>query len=258
MAKRGVSFNDVLLFLVFFSWVFALSLAGLNVVGAVPYYVDGTPPTVSDVYIPGEEKVDSPNDTGGGKTPVDQPTTPTPKDNPKVTEDPLQKLHEKKPEVVGYLPEKIVIPNLKKELKVANPQSRDVAVLDKDLLTSVVRYPGSGVLGKEGNIFIFGHSTGYRTVHNQLFKAFNGIQTLDKGSVIELHGDGKVNVYQVVRVDHVDADEALVDLRVQPGERKLTLSTCDSFGSKSSRFVVTSEFLSEYPEDQPPAAVLTN
>ncbi len=222
-----------LLFLVFFSWVFAGSLALLNMIGFVPYYVDGTPPTVSDVYIPGEENIDIPQPTFEESTSIQ--TSPE-------EEMPLP------PELIGYLPERIVIPSLNKVLPVASPQSRDVAVLDKALLKSVVRYPGSGLLGKEGNIFIFGHSTGYRTVNNQLFKAFNGIQNLEQGSIIQLVGQGKVHQYRVTSVIRADANDALVDLRVEPGQRKLTLSTCDSFGTKSSRFVVEAEFFSEFDE----------
>jgi LPXTG-site transpeptidase (sortase) family protein len=157
-------------------------------------------------------------------------------------------LREQTPERRAYLPETIVIPSLKKTIPVSNPQSRDVSVLDKALLKAVVRYPGSGLLGQEGNIFIFGHSTGYRTVNNALFKAFNGIQNLEEGSVIELHGKGKIHIYQVTKVTKADANEALVDLKVESGERKLTLSTCDSFGKKTSRFVVEAAFLSEFAQ----------
>ncbi len=239
MSKREAPQHSTLLFLVLFSWIFAGSLALLNLGGYVPYYVDGTPPTVSDVYIPGEENID---------TPVAPLTEPVPED---VSGEPV----ELPPELIGYLPEKIIIPSLNKTITVASPQSRDVAVLDKALLKAVVRYPGSGLLGKEGNIFIFGHSTGYRTVNNQMFKAFNGIQNLEKGSVIELYGQGKIHVYQVTSVTRADANDALVDLRVSPGERKLTLSTCDSFGKKSSRFVVEAEFLSEFHETEHAEAV---
>lgn len=231
--------HSPLLFLVFFSWIFAGSLALLNLVGFVPYYVDGTPPTISDVYIPGEEQVDTPRES----TPVVSTNT-----SPEViSEEDVPIVMPVAP--VGYLPERIEIPSLNKVLPVSSPQSRDVAVLDKALLKAVVRYPGSGLLGKEGNIFIFGHSTGYRTVRNEYFKAFNGIQNLDTGSIIKLYGEGKVHLYKVTSVTHVDANDALVDLRVSPGERKLTLSTCDSFGAKTSRHVVEAVFFAEYPDD---------
>jgi LPXTG-site transpeptidase (sortase) family protein len=231
--------HSPLLFLVFFSWIFAGSLALLNLAGFVPYYVDGTAPTLSDVYIPGEEQVDTPQ----GETATPEVTTADddPEDDMPIVAPP--------PEVIGYLPERMEIPSLKKVLPVASPQSRDVAVLDKALLKAVVRYPGSGLLGKEGNLFVFGHSTGYRTVRNEYFKAFNGIQNLEQGSIIKLYGQGKVHLYKVTTVTHVDSNDALVDLRVAPGERKLTLSTCDSFGAKTSRFVVEAVFFAEYPDD---------
>jgi LPXTG-site transpeptidase (sortase) family protein len=244
MSQKNDTEQSPLLFLVFFAWIFAISLAFLNLVGWVPYYVDGTAPTVSDVYIPGEEKIDTP-------VVLEVPQTGTPPAEKGVppgetsVQTPLQPAVTRR-ESQGYLPDRIVIPSLKKDLLVASPQSRDVLVLDKALLKAVVRYPGSGLLGTQGNIFIFGHSTGYRTVNNELFKAFNGIQNLEEGAVIELHGAGKIHIYKVTSVIKTDANDALVDLRVQPGERRLTLSTCDSFGKKSSRFVVEATFFSEF------------
>ena len=144
-----------------------------------------------------------------------------------------------------FLPERIRIPILGTDLPIENPTSRDVSVLDRALLQSVVRYPGSGLLGEDGNVFIFGHSTGHRTVHNQLFKAFNGIQNLEKNSLIELVSGNHLYIYQVEKVITTNADDALVDLTIVPGLRRLTLSTCDSFGSKSSRFVVVATLLTE-------------
>jgi LPXTG-site transpeptidase (sortase) family protein len=213
--------QDRFLFVVIFVWVFAGSLFLLNTIGYVPYYIDGTVPTVSDTATLEQDVEKQPEDM----LPVAIPELAMP-----------------------VLPERIRIPSLDRDLSIANPTSKDVALLDRALLESVVRYPGSGLLEEDGNVFIFGHSTGYRTVRNQLFKAFNGIQNLEEGSIIELIAEGSVYIYQVTKVTKTDAEDALVDLSVTPGVRRLTLSTCDSFGAKSSRFVVEAAFVTKVPE----------
>src|SRR5688500_6234745 len=52
---------------------------------------------------------------------------------------------------IGELPIEIDIPAIGVSATIANPNSTDVATLDKHLLSGAVRYPGSGLLGKNGN-----------------------------------------------------------------------------------------------------------
>jgi LPXTG-site transpeptidase (sortase) family protein len=89
-----------------------------------------------------------------------------------------------------------------------------------------------------------------RTVHNEFFKAFNGIESLPKGALIQLVGGGRVFVYQVIKQEILSANTDLVDLSVIPGKRTLILSTCDSFGAKTDRFVTTAEFTVSYGQTQ--------
>lgn len=209
--------GGVFLFIVIFAWVFVLSLTVLNVVGAVPYYIDGTP---SREVAEAAAKRDQ----------AQQDVEVDP-----VTEAPI------------LLPVRLEIPVAGTNVPISNPNTTDVAELDKELLTAVVRYPGSGTLGIDGNIFIFGHSTGYRTVNNQMFKAFNALKTLEEGNVIKLVSGNTEYIYTVTTVEHKDASEVTVDFTVEPGVQKLTLSTCDSFGAKSERYIVTALFLGSYP-----------
>lgn len=247
--------TDPFLFLVVTMWVFAASLFVLNAVGFVPYYVTGDAPTVSDTtkreYITNQTL---PKQTPDSASPGRQQSTDgTSVSTPVTANDPfLTPINSNLPSAtmvepeIPFLPERILIPGLNKELPVVNPVSADVAVLDRELLDAVVRYPDSGLLNADGNMFIFGHSSHLRTVHNPLFKAFNGIETLPKGSLIQVIGGGRVFVYQVTQQQKVSADSALVDLTPIPGRRYLTLSTCNSFGEKSDRFVTTAEFSVSY------------
>lgn len=135
------------------------------------------------------------------------------------------------------LPTKLEIPAIGLVQNVGNPETTDVAKLDSALLTGPVRYPTSSNLGEPGNVIIFGHSSYLPIVHNQAFKAFDGIQKLKAGDLIEVTGQGHVYTYAVETVEKENATVDAIPLSVQGS--KLTLATCDSFGQKSDRFVVT-------------------
>lgn len=136
------------------------------------------------------------------------------------------------------LPTKIEIPAISLSQKVSNPTSTDVEVLDHALLTGPVRYPTSSELGVNGNVIIFGHSSYLPIVNNQAFKAFDGIQKLSEGDRITVTGSTHVFIYRVDTVEKKNAVTAEAIPLIVSGS-KLTLATCNSFGTKSDRFVVT-------------------
>ncbi len=144
------------------------------------------------------------------------------------------------------LPEKIEIPKLKLSATVANPTTSDPEILDKDLMYGAVRYPSSGTLGAEGkNVVLFGHSSYLPVVRNQAYKTFDGIQTLSRGDQILVTGAGKTYVYEVETVASANAQVDGVPLTVTGN--KLTLVTCDSFKTKSDRYVVIAHLVEWYP-----------
>ena len=142
-------------------------------------------------------------------------------------------------------PTVIEIPRLDLKVSVANPTSTDVPTLDRALLDGVVRYPTSAELGEQGNVIIFGHSSYLPVVRNAAFKAFNGIEKLRAGDRILVTGSDRTFVYEVETVRQADADEDAIPLTVSGS--KLTLATCDSFGTKSDRFIVTANLVESYP-----------
>jgi LPXTG-site transpeptidase (sortase) family protein len=123
---------------------------------------------------------------------------------------------------------------------IANPNTTNVATLDEYLKKGAVRYPGSGTIGL-GNMFIFAHSTGIKVVNNQAYKAFNGLKDLTTGDIIKVYGESKIYQYKVTSVRLVDSNEALVTFDTT-GSR-LTLSTCNTFGAKTERYVVEADFI---------------
>ncbi len=138
------------------------------------------------------------------------------------------------------LPTRIVISSVGIDTQVSHPQSQDVEVLDQALTKGAVYYPGSGSL-VQGNAFVFGHSTGLSIVHNQAYKTFNGLKNVKAGDEIRVYGDdGNIYVYSAVSTELVTEDTALVHF--DTAERTLTLSTCNTFGKKEERHVVTAVF----------------
>lgn len=145
----------------------------------------------------------------------------------------------------GEDPVKIVIPSLNKTATIANPDTTDVNTLDNYLLNGAVRYPTSATLGERGNVVLFGHSSYLPVVHNQAFKTFDGIQNLKKGDEILVYSSDRVYTYSVQSEQQESANSAAIPL-TQTGYT-LTLSTCDSFGQKTDRFVVTATLVGSNP-----------
>ncbi len=133
-------------------------------------------------------------------------------------------------------PTSIYIEKLDRTVPVLNPESRAIADLDAALLEGVVRHPDSALLAQDGNIFILGHSSYLPTVLNENFQAFNGIQTLAWGDRIEVSSGSRVHVFEVEKVYKADANTLTVP--IAGDERRLTLATCNSFGSVDDRFIV--------------------
>ena len=142
------------------------------------------------------------------------------------------------------IPLRIVAKSIGLDKTIANPTSTDVETLDTALLDGTVRYPTSAKLGEEGTVLIFGHSSYLPIVRNQNYKAFNGIQKLKAGETVSVYSGAAEYRYTVTGVRLANATEDVIEL---PATGKfLTLVTCDSFGKKTDRFVVTAKFEGAY------------
>lgn len=197
-------------FLAIFLLVFFFTLSALVAMGAAPTFV---------MHIPRDHIY----------TPLPLPAEP-------VQSEPLFTQGE------GELPIGIDIPSVGVKANVGNPSSTDVEALDEALLSGAVRYPTSAKLGEDGNVIIFGHSSHLPVVHNQAFKAFNEIATLSEGDPIFVYSRGRRYTYAVESVKEETADTGTIPLVVEGS--KLTLATCDNFGEKADRFIVTAVLVS--------------
>jgi LPXTG-site transpeptidase (sortase) family protein len=141
-------------------------------------------------------------------------------------------------------PERIVAKDINLDVSVSNPDTTDVTLLDNALELGAVRYPTSALLGVNGTVLIFGHSSYLPIINDLYYKTFDGIQNLKEGDIISVYSSDKEYRYAVTGVKVVDANQAIIDL---PDDAPhLTLVTCDSFALKTNRFVVTADFVGAY------------
>lgn len=192
--------------------VFILTLVILGVVGLLPKELL---PTFSPAF----------------QNPPARNTAPASFDVPTFTPDPVI--------TTATKPVHVQIPEVGVNINIMQPDSPRVDILDEALKQGAVYYPGSGTI-EQGTIYLFGHSSNWKVVKNQAYRAFSDVDKLSAGSEIYLTADNKLYVYEVETVSHVDANVGYVDLS-QPG-RRLVISTCDTFGEKSDRWVVTAVF----------------
>src|SRR3989344_854839 len=193
--------------------LFFLSLSTADSIGFVPDYIDGTATDVELTNLPelGEEVAE----------PATEVATP----------------------VKVQLPTRLKIPAIGLDLPVQNPSTKDIEALDVLLQKGPARYVDSAKLGEKGNAIIFGHSSHLPIVRNQMYKAFNRIPELEAGDSITVTGtDGTMYLYKVTSIKKVNAADTSIDMSVDLGTR-LTIVTCDTLTSKSSRFVLEAEFI---------------
>ena len=196
--------------------IFFSTMSALESVGFVPSYIDGSaaPATSGTASAhPGEVRLS---------------------DLPQLAESPAI------PQ--GVLPERIRSAAIDLDVVVLNPDTRDLKELDGWILKGAVRYVDSAKLGAPGNMLIFAHSSTYRVVRNQMFKAFNNISKLKPGDSISIEGGGVEYLYSVTSVRSAEASETVIDLS-PVGGTKLTLTTCDVLSGKSARFIVEADFV---------------
>jgi|GEM_PF-6287164 len=145
-------------------------------------------------------------------------------------------------------PIKVFIAGVAISSSVSNPASTDISVLDAELNYGAVRYPSTSLLGENGTMIIFGHSSYNKKLRNPAFHTFNDIQNLSPGAVIDVYSATTDYQYAVRDIRVMDAADASANrIPLLSDGQYLVIVTCDSFASKSSRFVVTADFARALP-----------
>lgn len=152
--------------------------------------------------------------------------------------------------IVDPLPISVIFDTLGgKEVTILNPELSTVEALDSALLSGVIRHPDSADFKNSGTIFLLGHSSYLPVVRNKNFQAFNGIQKLKWGDTIRLQSSNTEYVYSVERVYEAKATDA--EVKIEKGDAKLVLATCNSFATKDDRFIVEAILIGEHPIGTP-------
>lgn len=220
-------------FALVFLLLFGMTFGFLALVGATPD-APGTSKD-SDLALNGNDQQNSQTQTAQPTPSAQNGATPVPNQYTAPTQTPTGS---------GQLPTRIVVKKIGLDVTVANPSSTNVDVLDRYLLKGSVRYPTSGLLGENGTVLLFGHSSYLPIVHNQSYKAFDGIQDLKEGDTVSVYAGSTEYRFTVKSVRVADATNDIIELPQDAPH--LTLVTCDSFASKSNRYVVTADFAGSY------------
>jgi LPXTG-site transpeptidase (sortase) family protein len=169
---------------------------------------------------------------------------PNPPDSAATAQEPSSDTPENIAQGTQELPVRVVVKDAGIDSKVVNPTSTDLDALNAAVDEAAMRWPTSAMLGADGTVALFGHSSHLPIVHNQVYKTFNGIENLKKGQAISVYSGTTEYRYAVVGVRLASATEDVVEL---PADGKhLVLVTCDNFGSHSDRYVVTADFTGAY------------
>lgn len=142
-------------------------------------------------------------------------------------------------------PSRVVIESIGVDTVVLTPESSDIEVLDRALLSGAVQYPGSPDAGENGNMLIFGHSSYLPVVKNKAFQAFNELGTLSPGDTITVYGETHRYEYVVKSVRLARAQDTVIDFSAR--EPTLTIATCNTFGQKQERWVVSATMVRTEP-----------
>lgn len=141
-------------------------------------------------------------------------------------------------------PVRVVAKDIGLDVAVVNPATTSVDVLDTALESGAVRYPTSAMLNQDGTVLLFGHSSYLPIVYHQYYKTFDGIQNLKEGDIVSVYSGDTEYRYSVTGVHLANADQDVIELP-QSGKH-LILVTCDSFATKSTRYVVNADFVGAY------------
>lgn len=140
----------------------------------------------------------------------------------------------------------IIIPKINIEIPVVYDEpSIDEAAVQRALERGVLWYPTTSQPGEQGNVALFGHSSG-NIFNNGRYKfAFVLLNRLEIGDTFMIQKDGKRYVYKVFERKIIPPTEISI---LNPRDRPTaTLVTCDPPGTDLNRLAVIGEQISPDP-----------
>lgn len=136
----------------------------------------------------------------------------------------------------------LVIPSLNVESPIVFMDDVSEELLQNSLKNGVGHYPDTAMPGKQGNIFIFGHSSYYWWDNSAYNSIFANLENIKIGENIFVYSGGNLYIYRVSNTKIIEANDLSV-LEQGGKEYKLTLMTCTPLGTNLRRFVVEANLI---------------
>lgn len=145
---------------------------------------------------------------------------------------------------------RIIIPKIGKNIPLIDIKQKKVDGIDElnnifmeELENGVIRYPGSGKPGEDGNAFIFGHSSNFPWMkwdYNDVFSLLDNVVFDDE--VVVYYGQEK-HTYKIRSKDVISPGDVSVLKSDENDRSKITLMTCWPIGTTLNRLVLTGELV---------------
>jgi len=147
--------------------------------------------------------------------------------------------------------DRILIPKIGKNIPLVNVEHFDASnseewhkIFMKELEKGIIKYPGSADPGREGNSFIFGHSSNYPWAKGDYNNVFALLNELTPGDEIIVFFKQKKYVY-IVREKNIVKPGHVSSLGDTSHKKQLTLMTCWPLGTTLNRLLVITELQSK-------------
>lgn len=147
---------------------------------------------------------------------------------------------------------RIIIPKIGKNIPLIDIKQKKVDGIDElndifmdELENGVIRYPGSGIPGENGNSFIFGHSSNFPWMegdYNDVFALLDHVEFDDE--VVVYYGQEK-HTYKIRTKNVISpGDVSVLKSDVNADRSQVTLMTCWPIGTTLNRLVLTGDLIS--------------
>lgn len=115
---------------------------------------------------------------------------------------------------------------------------------NKSLESGVAQLKGSALPGRDGNVFIFGHSSYFADKPGNFKEIFAKLNDLINGDIIEIQSQQARYIYRVSNKKIVEPNDVSVATQ-NYALKQLTLMTCWPIGTTDKRLVVISDLVDE-------------
>jgi sortase A len=137
-------------------------------------------------------------------------------------------------------PPKVIINKINVNAPVIFDQTTvNEANFQKALQHGTVHYPNTAVPGQQGNVVIFGHSSGQWWAPGNYKFVFTLLNKLQYGDTIFVEYQGVRYIYRVSNISVVKPDD--LSVLNQGGNSMLTLITCTPVGTSQKRLIVQAQ-----------------